>query len=92
MGMTAAGMTALLLGMWTKEEFARQQKLLAALELPTTLPRAFTPEEIIGIMGTDKKNDHSGIRLVLPERLGAARTVSGVPLDLMRQALEACYD
>ena len=92
MGMTAAGMTALLLGMWSKEEFARQQKLLAALELPTTLPRSFTPEEIIGIMGADKKNDQSGIRLVLPERLGAARAVSGVPLSLMRQALEACHD
>ena len=43
-------------------------------------------------METDKKNDSSGIRLVLPEHLGAARTVSGVPLSLMRQALEACYD
>ena len=92
MGMTAAGMTALLLGMWTKEEFARQQRLLAALELPTALPRSFAPEKIIEIMGADKKNDHSGIRLVLPERLGAARTVSGVPLSLMRQALEACHD
>ena len=92
MGMTVAGMTALMLDMWSEEDCRRQRKLLEALRLPVTVPGAFKAERIVEVMGSDKKNDRSGIRLVLPERLGRAKTVSGVPESVMRQAVEACHD
>ena len=43
-------------------------------------------------MRSDKKNDAAGIRLVLPEKIGSARTVSGIAEKSILEVLENCHD
>ena len=91
-GMTVAGTLAADLGMWKNNDASRQLELLKKLRLSTAIPRRFTPEQILEVMRSDKKNDASGIRLVLPDGIGSARVVSGVQERAMISALEKCYD
>ena len=62
------------------------------LHLPVTIPAGFKSTELLEVMRSDKKNDASGIRLVLPEKIGSAKTVSGIPEKQMIEALESCHD
>lgn len=91
-GMNAAGILAAELGMWNSSEAERQLELLKKLRLPVTVPAEFSPAELLEIMRSDKKNDSSGIRLVLPEKIGSAKTVSGIPEEMMLKAWELCHD
>ncbi|MBO5792011.1 MAG: 3-dehydroquinate synthase [Lentisphaeria bacterium] len=91
-GMNAAGILAAELGMWSSSEAERQLELLKKLRLPVTVPAEFAPAELLEIMRSDKKNDSSGIRLVLPEKIGSAKTVSGIPEKMMLKAWELCHD
>ena len=91
-GMNVAGTLAAELGMWSSSEAARQLELLKKLRLPVTVPGAFAPAELLEIMRSDKKNDASGIRLVLPEKIGSAKTVSGILEEMMLKAWEQCHD
>lgn len=91
-GMNTAGKLACKLGMWSQEEFLRQQKLLQQLKLPTAIPSGFKVADLLEVMRSDKKNDASGIRLVLPERIGAAKAVSGIPEKTISEIMELCYD
>ena len=91
-GMNTAGVLAEKLGLWTSEENARQKKLLEALKMPTAIPAGFTPEKLLEVMRSDKKNDASGIRLVLPRAIGNAETVSGVSETLIKEVMELCHD
>jgi 3-dehydroquinate synthetase len=43
-------------------------------------------------MRSDKKNDASGIRLVLPEKIGSAKTFSGIPESLIKEILELSHE
>ena len=91
-GMNTAGTLAAELGMWSASEAVRQRKLLQLFHLPVTVPAPFEVAELLEIMRTDKKNDASGIRLVLPEKIGSAGTVSGIPEEMMLKAWEKCHD
>ena len=91
-GMNVAGTLAAERGLWSKEEHQRQLELLQALRLPVTVPASFAPGELLEVMRSDKKNDASGIRLVLPEKIGRADTFSGIPESEMLKALELCHD
>ena len=91
-GMNAAGILAAELGMWSSSEAERQLELLKKLRLPVTVPAEFAPAELLEIMRSDKKNDSSGIRLVLPEKIGSAKTVSGISEKMMLKAWELCHD
>ena len=90
--MNTAGTLAAELGMWSASEAVRQRKLLELFHLPVTVPAPFEVAELLEIMRTDKKNDASGIRLVLPEKIGSAGTVSGIPEEMMLKAWEKCHD
>ncbi len=91
-GMNVAGTLAVTLGMWSADDAKRQLELLKKLHLPVTIPAGFKSTELLEVMRSDKKNDASGIRLVLPEKIGSAKTVSGIPEKQMIEALELCHD
>ncbi len=91
-GMNVAGTLAVTLGSWSADDARRQLELLKKLHLPVTVPVSFSSSELLEVMRSDKKNDASGIRLVLPEKIGKAKTVSGIPEQQMIEALEMCHD
>ena len=91
-GMNAAGLLAEKRSFWTSEENLKQKTLLQALRMPTAIPAGFSADALLEVMRSDKKNDAAGIRLVLPEKIGSARPVSGIPESLIREILELCHD
>ena len=91
-GMNAAGCLAEKLGMWSSKENTRQRELLKKMQLPVTIPAGFKAGKLLEVMRSDKKNDAAGIRLVLPEKIGSARTVSGTAEKLILEVLENCHD
>ena len=62
------------------------------MQLPVTIPAGFKAEKLLDVMRSDKKNDASGIRLVLPEKIGSAKTVSGIAEKQILEVLESCHD
>ncbi|GAB6166995.1 3-dehydroquinate synthase [Thermostilla marina] len=70
-GMRCAAELAVELGMFDAESAARQQKLLEALRLPTSLPASLNdPDAAYECMRHDKKVQHGRLRLILPTRIG----------------------
>ena len=45
------------------------------------------PDRLIAIMGADKKTRGGKLRFVLPDRIGHVETVSGIPVDHVREVL-----
>ena len=91
-GMNTAGLLAEKMQMWSPEENTRQKNLLQSLQMPISIPAGFSSDALLEVMRSDKKNDSSGIRLVLPEKIGSARTVSGIPESLIKETLERSYE
>ena len=87
-GMEYAGLLALKLGMWSKEEFERQGKLLDMLKLPRRRPENIDGKEMLELMKSDKKNKDSKITFVLPDKTGSVQIVSGISNDLILDILE----
>ena len=69
LGMVAAGRIALDRGMWSADDFERQQGLLQRIGIPTGAA-GLSPEELIDRMASDKKARDGVIRFVLPEAIG----------------------
>lgn len=88
-GMAMAARLAARLGRIPPEIVARQDRLLAALQLPTrpdaTLRRA---ESLITVMRRDKKSLGGRLRFVLPARVGHVELVDDVPPELVADILE----
>jgi 3-dehydroquinate synthase len=87
----AAGMAVALdmsqrLGAISAAEYERSIQLMRKLDLPVEPPR-LGKERALAFMGMDKKVLRGQLRLVLLERLGAARVTSDYPLDLLDQIL-----
>jgi len=85
-GMICESRLAELVGRVDRSLTLRQQRLLAALGLPTRLPNVDL-EAILGAMAHDKKVRYGRLRFVLPARLGHVELVEGVEADLVRRAL-----
>lgn len=85
-GMTCAARLAERMGRIDGELVDRQRKLLTALGLPTAAPR-LDPEEVLRVMGRDKKVEHGKLRFVLPSRLGHVELVGNVAADDVRAVL-----
>jgi 3-dehydroquinate synthase len=81
-GMHCAARLAARMGRIDEAFVERQQKLLAALQLPVTVP-ALDVEALMSAMQRDKKVEHGRLRFVLPTRLGHVELVGGVaPADV----------
>ena len=85
-GMMCAARLAQRLGRIDAELVARQGKLLAALGLPTAVPK-LDADEVLIAMQRDKKSQHGKLRFVLPSRLGHVELVSDVAEAEVRAAL-----
>ncbi len=91
LGMAAAARLAEATGRVDQAFVARQDALLRSLGLPVaaadlswTLPPA---DELLAIMGRDKKTVGGRLRFVLPSRIGHVEVVDGVAPDLVRRVL-----
>ncbi len=64
----------------------RQQELLDALQLPTSIPE-YDSDEIITLMHHDKKADGGQLRFVLPTKMGHVELVNDARVDDVRASL-----
>jgi 3-dehydroquinate synthase len=87
-GMARAARLAEFLGMIGTEVVSRQDRLLAALGLPVLPPPGLrNADQLLDIMGRDKKTVGGQLRFVLPTRIGAVETVAGAPPEAVRSVL-----
>lgn len=87
-GMHAAGLIAVELGLLSEDEFSRQQALLRAFGLPAGAP-GVSVDAVLEATLLDKKVRGGSIRWVLLEGIGNAVIRDGVPDDVVRRAVEA---
>jgi 3-dehydroquinate synthase len=85
-GMVCASRLAQLCGRIDAGLTARQEKLLAALGLPTAAA-GLDEDALLAAMQRDKKADQGQLRFVLPARLGLVELVGGIEPALVRRAL-----
>ena len=92
-GMAAAARLAAAMGRVGPDFVGRQDALLQALDLPVTAAdlawTPTTPEELITIMGRDKKTVDGRLRFVLPTRIGHVELVDGIDAALVRNVLNS---
>jgi 3-dehydroquinate synthase len=91
-GMARAARLAERLGRIGPELVSRQDRLLEALGLPVRVAdmagsRKAEPDELLAIMGRDKKTVGGRLRFVLPSRLGHVELVDGIELPIVRDLL-----
>ena len=86
-GMRAAGIIAVEMGLLSPEDFDRQQRLIRACGLPESAP-GLDPGAIIEATKSDKKSSGGVIKWVLLEGLGNAVLHADVPDALVRKAVE----
>jgi 3-dehydroquinate synthase len=86
-GMVAAGLIAVELKLWTKEESDRQLALIEKANLPTRLPAGLDLTAILASLQTDKKVLSGKVRFVLPTQIGAATVTDQVPSEVIQQVL-----
>lgn len=87
-GMRAAGLIALELGVLDRVSFDRQQELIRACGLPEGAPELPVPA-VIDAMSRDKKVRGGAIQWVLLDRIGHALVWDSVPEEVARRAVEA---
>jgi len=85
-GMATAARMAANMGIFSKAGLKRLLDLLRAYHLPVSVPQV-PIGSIMSAMKVDKKALRSGLRFVLPERIGKVRVVSEVPAAEIRRAL-----
>lgn len=85
-GMMCAARLAARMGRIDQAMVDRQQALLVALGLPIQTPE-LDPQEILRVMGRDKKVEHGKLRFVLPSRMGHVELVGDVNPDDVLAAL-----
>jgi 3-dehydroquinate synthase len=88
-GMVCASRLAELRGLVGADVTARQVRLLEAFGLPTA-PLAWSIDELVAVMRTDKKAEAGRLRFVLPTRLGEVRLFDDVAEDQVRAVLREC--
>lgn len=90
-GMVCASQLAERRGFIDASVTERQQRLLAALKLPTRLPAGIrlSIDEIIERMRMDKKSIGGNLRFVLPLRMGYVETIANIPDADVRAILTA---
>ncbi|MCX7616345.1 3-dehydroquinate synthase [Tepidiforma sp.] len=86
-GMRAAGIISVELGLLPPAEFERQQTLIRRFGLPESAP-GLDPRAVFDATLVDKKVRAGSIRWVLLERIGHAIVRQGVPDALVHHAIE----
>ncbi len=65
--------------------------LLEKYELPTHLPREFSPAQMIAAMGADKKVKNKRVRFILPYEIGRVGVAENVAEDEVGRAIQESY-
>jgi 3-dehydroquinate synthase len=88
-GMAQAARLACRLGLIDAGLVARQDAVLGAFGLPTSLGAAgsIPPERLLDLMARDKKTLDGRLRFVLPNRLGEVAIVNNVPREAVLATL-----
>ena len=87
-GMRAAGIISVELGLLPADEFERQQRLIRACGLPESAP-GLDVDAVIDATLLDKKVAGGQVRWVLLQGLGHAVVRDGVPADIIRKAVQS---
>ncbi len=86
-GMVAAGKIAVRMGLWTKAEAARQDKLIAKAGLPLDIPVQLNIDDILETIKSDKKVKAGKVRFILPTKIGAVTITDRLTSELIKEAL-----
>ncbi|MDE5091582.1 MAG: 3-dehydroquinate synthase [Trichodesmium sp. St18_bin3_1_1] len=86
-GMVAASLLALELGMWDEQSDRRQLVLIEKASLPTKLPEGLDIDDILVSCQTDKKVKAGKVRFVLPTGIGSVTVTDKVSQDVLRRVL-----
>lgn len=87
-GLVYAAELARLLGRIGDDEVAEHRRVVSAYDLPTSIPAGLDDDELVELMGRDKKVLDSGLTFVLDGPQGV-EVVPGVDVAAVRSALEA---
>jgi 3-dehydroquinate synthase len=85
-GMVMAADVAIRAGFLEPDDGVRIKRLITRFGLPVAPPE-LPPEKFLDAMRMDKKVVDGSLRLVLPDRIGAAQVTTAVPLALLQTAL-----
>lgn len=77
------------LGYIEQAEVVRIETLLKALKLPTAAPAGMTEDDFLSYMSRDKKVVHQQLRFILLKSVGEAFITDDVPLETLKQTLNA---
>lgn len=86
-GMVAAGKIAVCMGLWTEQEAARQDKLIAKAGLPLDVPSQLSIDNILETIKSDKKVKAGKVRFILPTKIGAVTITDKVTSEIVREVL-----
>jgi 3-dehydroquinate synthase len=87
LGMIIAGAIAVELGLWSTEEQAQQNAIIAKTGLPQTLPADIDLDAIAAALSTDKKVEAGKVRFILPTAIGSVTLSDQVTSDIVKQTL-----
>ncbi|GCE46821.1 3-dehydroquinate synthase [Thermosporothrix hazakensis] len=90
LGMVAAAAIAYEAGMFSAEEMARQNALLAALGLPTEYRGDVRAEDILAKIQLDKKVVGKRVRWIMPRRIGEVE-ITEMPDELVTRVVTAFF-
>ena len=87
LGMVIAGAIAVDLGLWSAEDQAQQNAIIAKARLPQTLPADIDLDMIVAAMSSDKKVEAGIVRFILPTAIGSVTLSDRVTSDIVKQNL-----
>ena len=87
LGMLIAGAIAVDLGLWSAEDQAQQNAIIAKARLPQTLPTDIDLDAIVAAMSSDKKVEAGIVRFILPTAIGSVTLSDRVTSDIVKQNL-----
>lgn len=89
-GMARAARLAEHCGRISREIVVRQDRLLERFRLPVAAPESLrgAEEQLLEIMGRDKKTLDGQLRFVLPSKIGHVDLVDGIPAEAVKAVLQ----
>lgn len=91
LGMVAAAALAQAAGMFSADDVARQNRLLAALGLPVVYHGSVRAQDILAKIQLDKKVVGKRVRWILPRKIGEV-VVTPMPDELVSQVITAFFE
>lgn len=91
-GLVCAGELAVRLNLWQQAELERMRSLMQKLNLPSTLKEEWKFDDMLKSMLHDKKTESGNLKIILPNSIGSSIIQKNIPLELIRESMEACCE